>query len=1076
MSIGKKGMNRRNFFKVAAASGAAAAVAGCSDDPIEDLIPILVPPDHYTPGVSVYYATVCQECPSQCGMHIRTREGRALKAEGNPNHPFNQGGLCGVGQASLQGLYNPSRVRYPTSGKGNAKKITWKDGKEQLVASLKKLKDEGKGKRVLYFGRPNSGTLQQLVGKVITGIGGQTIAFDMASTDNSIVEANKRMFGKEEVPFYNVANAKVLVNFGADFMESWGKPVEFMKDFAKMHGYKNKKKGKFIHVSPHLSMTGSSADQWVECKTGDEVKVALAVANSLLTKSSTYLSITNKQRIAEYLKDYTPANVAKETGVPATVIEKIAKELGTNGSSLAIGGGTSTANGNATALQVAVNLINFIARNYGRTVQFGSKETVADSMATVEKAIQDMKSGNYDVVIIDNVNPVYALPKSAGFDEALSKVATVVSLSTIHDETSAKATLHLPVSHFLETWGDSNTRDGIYGLQQPVMGQVTANTKEGNTIPFFDTIPAGDLFLEVGSQLKLAGITTKEFRTYLSKAWESVQKTVSGTGTFASFWDESLKNGGVFRSRLTSSSVSLQTNALSIKPKATAKKSGLTLLAVNSVFHDANGYGGDKPWLLEVPHPVTQIVWDSWVEIHPDTAQALKIRHGEKVKLTVNGNTIELPAWVYHGVQKDTVVVPTGFGRSIAFPSYSTYKQDLFIPTAPGNPDKLKEVKVGENIVDLLPLEKDQYSGDFSFAGTEVKIEGTGKKAFVVMLDGAHRDDLKGKLISQTKAGEGDRGQRDRGFIQTASLKELKGLSFGQKLKPEGHHLKQRLYTNDKTGNLDKNGKKRPGQSATHDFYKPMERNVQEHAFGLKGNDTPKYYDPYRWEMAIDLDRCTGCSACVVACFAENNLPVVGKERQAVGREMAWLRIERFFDRDKSGAITTNFSPEMCSQCGNAGCETVCPVYATYHNPEGLNAMVYNRCVGTRYCSNNCAYKARRFNWRTYTFPKPLTLQLNPDVTVRSKGVMEKCTFCVQRIREQKDLAKDKGQLVVTDGAIQTACQQTCPTGAITFGNGVSKTSQVAKIKNQTKRGYTQLAELNYKPAITYLKKVKHDA
>ena len=223
--------------------------------------------------------------------------------------------------------------------------------------------------------------------------------------------------------------------------------------------------------------------------------------------------------------------------------------------------------------------------------------------------------------------------------------------------------------------------------------------------------------------------------------------------------------------------------------------------------------------------------------------------------------------------------------------------------------------------------------------------------------------------------------------------------------------------------------------------------------------------------LTIDLDRCTGCSACVVACYAENNIAVVGKERQAVGREMAWLRIERYFDREEStGRLVTHYNPQMCNQCENAGCEPVCPLFATYHNPDGINAMVYARCAGTRYCANNCIYKSRRFNWRTYLFPDPLHMQLNPDVTVRSKGVMEKCTFCIQRIKDAKELAK-REKREVRDDEIRTACQQTCPTNAIRFGNGQRSNTAVSLVKNN-KRAYQQLEELNFKPSITYLKKV----
>jgi molybdopterin-containing oxidoreductase family iron-sulfur binding subunit len=233
----------------------------------------------------------------------------------------------------------------------------------------------------------------------------------------------------------------------------------------------------------------------------------------------------------------------------------------------------------------------------------------------------------------------------------------------------------------------------------------------------------------------------------------------------------------------------------------------------------------------------------------------------------------------------------------------------------------------------------------------------------------------------------------------------------------------------------------------------------------------PPAHPEHRWGMAIDLDRCTGCSACVVACFAENNVPVMGPEAAAEGRYMGWLRVERYLGDAPGGALDPRFILMLCQQCTNAPCEPVCPVYATYHTAEGLNAQVYNRCVGTRYCNNNCPYKVRVFNWRDPKFPEPLNLQLNPDVSVRSRGVMEKCTFCVQRIRFAEDRARVEGRRVA-DGEIVPACAQTCPARAITFGDLNDASSRASRLSRDP-RGFRALEEVNTEPAITYLARVR---
>ncbi|PCI30749.1 MAG: oxidoreductase [SAR324 cluster bacterium] len=1041
-----KGINRRDFFKVAAVSGATAAVASCGTDPVEELVPMLVPPSDYVPGVSIHFATTCQECSSNCGMVVRTREGRAIKVEGNPNHPLSEGRLCAVGQSTLQGLYSPSRVTGPkTIENGSQTAISWEKGKNILAEKL--VAAQEKGSRILYIGTPKTGVLNQLQQDWLEAMGGGTaIGFDTAPT-NSIRKANDLTFGKAEIPHYAIENADYLLNFGADFLESWLYSLKLTRGYTKMHAFKHGQKGKFVHVSPHMSLTGSNADEWVSCSNGAEGEIALAVANTLLAGST--LPKAEKDQLESYLSGYSVSAVANRTGVPAAKIKELAKEFGTKGKSLALAGGNSTASQDGTKLQIAVNVLNYIGGNIGKTVLFGADyQDGANSIAEMEAAIKGMQKGQYDVVIIENVNPAYALPKDSKFTEALQKVPFVVSFSTEADETSALAKLHLPISHYLESWGDSRPRTGIYSLQQPTMA----------TVPGYDTVELGDLFIQLA---EAADNDTFEdydnFQALLKESWEDVQSEVENSQAFVDFWKKALQKGGHF-SDFTTEDVAFDTAALSHKPGKAA--TGLTLIAANSSLHSAGGKNGNRTWMLEIPHPITQIVWDSWVEINPDTAIKLGIRHGDLVEVSSPYGKVEVAAWLYYGIAENTVAMPAGLGRVVPMANYKTsHGQSAWIPvieTAEESRQTIHNV-VGVNVMELLPFQQDGLSGDLNFASTQVTVKPTGRKAYLVTPDGQYRDDIEA-LQADAKAGMGDRSQKGRGFVQTASMGAMLGLK--EDGKSGGHQLRHRVYTTDLEDNTS--------------FYETREKDIEDAAL-MAGKTNVKYYDTYKWGMTIDLDRCTGCSACMVACYAENNLPVVGKDRMGVGREMSWLRVERYFDKNKeTGKVETYFTPEMCGQCENAGCEPVCPVYATYHTPDGINAMVYNRCVGTRYCANNCVYKQRRFNWRDYEFPSPLHLQLNPGATVREKGVMEKCNFCYTRIREIKDIAKDEGREVY-DGELQTACQQTCGADAITFGNVKDSKSEVSQIKKSTKRGYIQLEELAFLPAITYLKKVKHN-
>jgi molybdopterin-containing oxidoreductase family iron-sulfur binding subunit len=481
-----------------------------------------------------------------------------------------------------------------------------------------------------------------------------------------------------------------------------------------------------------------------------------------------------------------------------------------------------------------------------------------------------------------------------------------------------------------------------------------------------------------------------------------------------------------------------------------------------------DGRGANKPWLQEIPDPDTKILWQTVAEMNPVTAEKMGLENGDHVTVQTSAGSLTLPVLRYPGTQRDTIAIATGRGHVHAG----------------------RYAKAGFNPLEILPLVEDR-AGGIAFVSTKANVSKAGGSAHIVTTEGSAR-------------------QHGRGIGQAIAIADLRagrpghdtGASNIAEVAPEGaggEHAEAGAEHNEEM----------PGD-ASHRFLPGLRSPVANDAQGEQGDPKSKdkgMYDPNhwsgmtkrRWAMTVDLARCTGCAACVSACYAENNIPTVGADWQ-VGkvfpdrtgfganilrsREMAWIRIERYYEGGEDGGadFDTRFVPMMCQHCGNAPCEPVCPVYATYHSPDGLNVQVYNRCVGTRYCSNNCPYKVRYFNWfgygeparPQYAFPEPLNWQLNPDVTVRGKGVMEKCTFCVQRIREAENRATAEKRPLKPD-EFTTACAAGCPSRAIVFGDAADESWTVTQLAKDA-RAYHVFEELNTFTAVVYLKKVTHPA
>jgi len=961
-------MNRRDFFKIVATTGATAAAAGCQQA-TEQILPLVVPNEQLVPGVTAWFATVCRECPAGCGVLARNREGRVVKLEGNPDHPVNRGSLCVRGQAALQGLYHPDRFAKPQRRDGDAfKAIEWDDAIKLFGDQLAAVKS--KPRALAVVSQLESGNLGALLDRFAQALGGRPRVTLEPFAYEAIRAANRQTFGRDAVPYYAFEDAEVVLSFGADFLETWISNGQAARGYARMHTFREGKAGTFIHVEPRQSLTGSNADEWVRNAPGSEAAVALAVLKLMLEGG-----VVADKRYGEAVAGVDPKKVAEDSGVPLETLHHVAKTFAGARPGLAVGGGVAVTGSQATALQVAINLLNAVAGNVGKTVRFGPDHAYGrvTPYADVAKLVRAMAAGEIGVLVLGpGVNPAFTLPGGLKVAEAIGKVPFVVSFANLPDETTALAHLVLPDTHWLEAWGDYAPHEGVLGLMQPTMK------------PIRDARPMGDVLLvagrsALGTEEGKGPLPWPTFEQYLKAAWEPVVKGQ---------WEAALQQGGVWHDVVAAAvSVTPRLERLDGAPaKLAGPADGFALLAYPSLrFYD--GRSATRAWLQEVPDPITQVAWDPWVEINTQTAARLGIRQGDVVKVTSPHGALEVPAYVSPSIHPGAVAIPMGH-------HYAPYHVRLkYVPaTAPTNP------------MALLPAEADAASGGPSFLSVKVTLTRTGARRPLALLQATH-----------------DQDQRE--IAQHVELGRAREEALRGGRESHGH---QTMYTD-------------------------------------------QQYKSYRWGMTVDVDACIGCQACAVACQAENNVPVVGKAEAAYGRQVHWLRLERWADGDPAQPQNT-FLPMFCQHCEVAPCEPVCPVFAAYRTEEGLNGQVYNRCVGTRYCGNNCPYHVRRFNRWNYEIPAPLEVQLNPDVTVRQLGVMEKCTMCIQRIAAGKDHARDEKR-AVRDGDIMTACQQTCPTQAITFGNLKDEGSTVSKLTHSP-RAYHVLEELGTRPGVTYLRKV----
>ncbi len=1010
---------RRDFLKYLGFGVAAASLAAC-ETPVTKAIPYLNKPEEITPGVANYYASTYYDGADYCPVLVKTREGRPIFVKGNTASTLTGGNINARVNASVLSLYDGNRIQSPMIA-GEAS--TWAAIDNRLGKELKAAKNvkvltnsiisTSTGSILDRFVNTNN-MVEDAEGNTVPQLKNNIVTYDAISY-SGILNANKASFNKRTLATYDFSKAKSIVSVGADFLSSWLDALQYDVAYTSKRNPEGEWMSKHFQFEANMSLTGTNADVRVPVKPSEYGAVIANIYNHVAAKAGG-----------------SKVSATKLSDAAAKRAASAAKHLLENkGESIVVCGS------NDVNVQTLVNGLNSLLGNYGKTINLdkashskqGDDQQVAD-------LIKDMEAGKVDALLIYGVDPVFTM--GAKFKKALAKVKTSVSFATKMDETAAACGYVCPDNHYLESWNDANPVDGHYSLGQPTIS------------PLFDTRQAQE------SILVWSGDNTSYYE-YIKAHWEANVFPQTGALMFADFWNTALHDGivevkGNSTDQLVDVEATVFAGDISAAGTAVAKIKGTGVeLVLYQKEGIGNGVGADNPVLQELPDPVSKITWDNYVTMNPSEMRdaGYNTTLGQEnpanlVSVTVNGQSLELPVIAQPGQAKGTIGIALGYGKTVG---------------------KMTE-PTGKNAYPMVATAKDG-SVSYYASATVAAVEGE----YPIAATQTHQTIMgRDSIIRETILDVFKEGNKDDYNPAFTLL----------------------------SGETDEHG---------HQIAKPIKE------FDLWG-DHPVKGIGHRWGMSIDMNSCTGCGACITACNLENNVPVVGKDEVRRGREMHWLRIDRYYSSEHEplghigdthaatveaediGAISAYsemeipednprvvHQPMMCQHCNHAGCETVCPVAATTHSNEGLNMMAYNRCIGTRYCANNCAYKVRRFNWFNYMAYSKFSeinpsqddlgrMVLNPDVVVRARGVMEKCSFCVQNIQAAKLDAKQAGTPVM-DGAVQSACSSACGSGAIKFGD-LNDTGSEVRAGMENDRAYRVIEEVGQDTNVYYQTKVRN--
>ncbi len=1024
------GVDRRHFMKIMAASFALGGIglAGCRR-PERYILPFGKSVEGILPGLPQYYATAMPLRKSALPLLAETHQGRPTKLEGNPTYQAYGGAASLLAQASILDLYDPDRAKAHT--KNGA--VLGADAVNALLAEINKAYADGGGEGLAFLAEESSSptrarlvrTLRQKFPKAIW-------AEYEPITDEAPISAAQAAFGANVKPLYHFAKAKRIVSIDCDFLHAEAGSVYYARSYANGRRVTSPKDpmSRLYVAESTLTLTGTMADHRLRLASSHMFALAAALAVALGDK------IPGVNVLQEY---------AKGLDVDREWIKACAQDLAENaGDSLVVVGAhlPPVVHGIAYAINSALG-------NIGKTVDFVSVEPAP--AATLADLAASIKGGEIKTLIVLGGNPAYNAPVDFDWAALQKSVKEVVRFGYYVDETSAVAETHLAAAHYLESWGDARTVDGTIVPIQPMILPLFGGLTEIEVLARIAGEASADPYELVHATITaIAGDDPeKAMRRFLhdglleGSAYPRVDVTFNGHNAVTL-----LRNAPKF--------VSIDAKNLEVRFVADHKMD--------------DGRFANNGWLQEISDPITKISWDNAILVSPRLARELgiypkgsllqvaRVEEGDLdslsreqahvAEINVNGRTLRGPVHIQPGLSNYTVVVTIGYGRTKS----GHIGTDAGYNAYAARTSEAMHFAVGGSV----KLTDERYAlantqAHWSMEGRDIVLE-------------ANYDEYRDKPT----------------FVRDVSMESETPSTIGE-----------------------------VGAGMT-----PAERATEiprgNSLYSTPNKQSGGFDGVHQWGMSLDLNTCIGCNACVVACQAENNVPIVGKEQSLRGRQMYWIRIDRYYSDGNIDAAAfggegnrelpedpqISLQPVNCQQCELAPCEMVCPVNATVHDNEGLNVMAYNRCIGTRYCANNCPYKVRRFNYFDWNqrqldslylgplgpegMPELVKMVKNPEVTIRMRGVMEKCTYCVQRIENGKIRYKVKmaqegkmGDVVVPDGTIVPACAQTCPVEAIVFGNILDPESAVSKAKARG-QNYQLLGYLNTRPRNSYLARLRN--